>query len=91
MDSNEDIYKNSLGKSITAIYGLGMNEVGGIINGNKIGATLFRGSKPNDAVWATPDKVMVGACVIPAGYGVGDHRLFVLEFLTSSLIGKTPT
>ena len=27
---------------------------------------------------------------MPAGYGVSNHRLFVLEFLTSSLIEKTP-
>ena len=27
---------------------------------------------------------------MPAGYGIGDHRLFVLDFLTSSLIGKYP-
>ena len=27
---------------------------------------------------------------MPAGYGVGNHRLFVLDFLTSSLIGQTP-
>ena len=31
--------------------------------------------------------VIVGVCVMPAGYGVGDHRLFVLDFLISSLIG----
>ena len=67
-----------------------MNEVVGTFTGKKIGATLFRGSKPIDAVWATPDIVVVGACVMPASYGVGDHRFFVLDFLTSSLIGKTP-
>ena len=29
--------------------------------------------------------------MIPSGYGVGDHCLFVLEFLTSYLIGQTPS
>ena len=90
MDENEDIYKKSIGKSITARYGLNMNEVVGTLTGNKIGATFFRVSKPIDAVWATPDIVVVGAFVVPAGYGVGDHCLFVLDFLTSSLIGQTP-
>ena len=28
--------------------------------------------------------------MMPAGYGVDYHCLFVLDFLTSSLIGKTP-
>ena len=27
---------------------------------------------------------------MPAGYGVGDHRMFIVEFLTSSMIGTTP-
>ena len=27
---------------------------------------------------------------MPAGYGVGDHRLFVIDFLTSSLVGASP-
>ena len=87
MDRNEDIYKKRLGKSITAIDGLNMNEVVGKFTGKKIGATLFRGSKPIDAVWETEDIVLVGACVMPAGCGVDDHRLFVLDFLASSLIG----
>ena len=58
--------------------------------GKKIGATFFRGTKPIDGVWVTSDVVIIGACVMPAGCGIGDHRLFVLEFLTSSLIGHDP-
>ena len=27
---------------------------------------------------------------MPAGYGVGNHHLFFLDFLTSSLIGQMP-
>ena len=27
---------------------------------------------------------------MPAGYGVGDHRLFIIDFLTLSLIGNVP-
>ena len=66
-----------------------MNEVVGTFNGKKIGANFFKVSKPIDEVWAKPDKVVVGACV-PEVYRVGDHRIFVLDFLTSSLIGQTP-
>ena len=90
MDANEDIYKKSLGKYITARDGLNMNEVVGTLTGKKIGATFFRGSNPIDAVWATPDIVVVGACVMTERYGVGNHRLFVLELLKSSMIGQTP-
>jgi len=27
---------------------------------------------------------------MPCGYGVGDHRLFIVDFLTSSMVGSTP-
>ena len=50
MDAKEDIYKKSLGKSITARDGLNMNELLGKLTGKKMGETLFRGSKPIDAV-----------------------------------------
>ena len=67
-----------------------MIEAVGNYTGKKIGATFFRGTKPIDGVWVTSDVVIIGACVMPAGYGIGDHRLFVLDFLTLSLIGHDP-
>ena len=69
---------------------LEMVEVVGNFTGQKVGATFFRGKDPIDGVWATPDMVVTGACVMPVGYGVGDHRMFVVDFLTSSLIGYNP-
>ena len=27
---------------------------------------------------------------MPAGYGIGDHRMFIIDFLTSSLVGTAP-
>ena len=33
---------------------------------------------------------MVGACVIPVGYEVGYHRLFIIDFLKSCLVGAIP-
>ena len=44
MDANEEIYKKSIGKSITARYGLNMSEVVGIFTVNKIGSNFFIGS-----------------------------------------------
>ena len=85
MDEIEDIYKKSLSKYITAIDGLNMNEVVGTFTGNKIVATFFRGSKPIGAVWETPDIVLVGACAMPAGYGVGNNHLFFLDFQSEKM------
>ena len=90
MDANEDIYNKSIGKALTDTAGLGMKEVVSTFTGQKIGATFFRGTNPIDGIWATSDIVVVGACVMPCGYGVGDHRMFIVDFLTSSLIGHTP-
>ena len=90
MDVNEDIYRNSIGRALTESDDLQMIEAVGNYKGKKVGATFFRGLKPIDGVWVTLDVVVLGACVMPAGYGIGDHRLFVLDFLTSSLIGHEP-
>ena len=67
--------KKSLEKYITERDGLNMNDVVGKFTGSNIGATFFRESKPIDAVWTTPDIVVVGACVILAGYGIGNLSL----------------
>jgi hypothetical protein len=84
------IYKKSIGKTLTNATGLGMREVVGDFTGKQLGATFFRGSTPIDAVWATPDVDIVGACVMPCGFGVGDHRLFVIDIRTESIVGERP-
>ena len=91
MDANEHIYRKSLGRILTNPAGLAMSEVVGDFTGEQLGATYFRGSKPIDAVWATTDLTVVGACAMPCGYGAGDHQLFVVDFLLSSMVGMAPT
>ena len=90
MDANENIYRKQVGKILTNEEGLAMKEVVGEFTGQKLGATFFRGTEPIDGIWTTSDVVVTNTCVMPAGYGVGDHRLFVIDFLTSSLIGTSP-
>ena len=90
LDANEDIYKKSLGKSLTKSDGLRMSEVVGDFTGKKIGPTFFRGSKPIDGIWVTPDIAIAHACIMPAGFGVGDHRLFVVDIQEESLVGTAP-
>ena len=90
LDANEDIYKKSIGKALTSPSGLAMTEVVGAFTGKRLGATHFRGSKPIDGIWATSDVTIASACVMPVGYGIGDHRLFVVDVLVNSLIGIDP-
>ena len=33
---------------------------------------------------------VASACVMPVGYGIGDHRLFVVDVLVNSLVGTDP-
>jgi hypothetical protein len=67
-----------------------MVEAVGDSTGRWIGATFFRGSKPIGGIWATPDLVVTHVCIMPTGFGVGDHQLFVVDFQEESLIGKAP-
>lgn len=90
LDANEHIYRKSIGKTLTDAAGLDMSEVVGDFTGRPLGATFFRGSKPIDGVWASKDVRVEGACVMPCGFGVGNHRMFVIDFATKSLIGAQP-
>lgn len=74
LDANEDIYRKMLGRTLTDTDGLDMVEVVGDHTGCKLGATYFRGSRPIDAVWASRELTVVGARLMPCGYGIGDHR-----------------
>ena len=46
--------------------------------------------KPIDGMWVSGDLDISNACVMPFGYGVGDHRAFVLDIPLESMIGIDP-
>ena len=81
------IYKKSIGKALTSVDGLAMKEVIRNFTGMLIGPMYFHGLKPIDAVWGTSDVYVVGACIMLASFGIGDHQLFVIDFLASSMVG----
>jgi len=87
MDANDHIYKGLIGQSLTNEAGLGMKEVIKEFTGEELGPTFFRGRIPIDGIWTTTDVQIANACVMPAGYGIGDHRLFVVDIVSSSIIG----
>ncbi len=76
LDDNEHIHKKSIGKSLTDIESLAMKEVIGTFTNQPVGPTFFQGSKPIDGIWATSDISVCNAAIMPAGYGIGDHRFF---------------
>ncbi len=67
-----------------------MKEVVEEFTGKAIGTTFFGGSKPIDGVWATSNINVCNAAIMPAGYGIGDHRLFVINFASKDIIGTNP-
>ncbi len=91
LDANENIYRGELGRRLTKLDGLGMKEVVGEFTARQLGASYFRGSKPIDGVWTTGNITVMNACVMPVGFGVGDHRLFVINFATTTLVGSGTT
>jgi len=90
LDANENIYTQALGKLLTDSKGLGMIEAVRRYTGEKIGPTYYRGQLPIDRIWTTPDVTVSKACIMPAGYGIGDHRLFIINLHTASLVGPGP-
>ena len=90
LGANENIYTQALGKLLTNPKGLGMIEAVGRYTGKKIGPTYFWGQLPIDGIWTTPDVTVSNACIMPAGYGIGDHRLFIIDLHTASLVGPGP-
>ncbi len=81
LDANEDIYRKSLGKALTGTDGLSMKEVVGEFTGCKVGSTYFQGSKPINGIWATTDVKISNACIMPVGYIIGDHRMFIVDIV----------
>ena len=90
LDTNEHIYRKAIGKSLMDIEGLAMKEVVGEFTEKTIGTMFFQGSKPIDGVWATSDITVSKAAIMPAGYGIGDHHLFVIDYASKDIVGTSP-
>ncbi len=90
LNANKHTYKKLIRKALTDIEGLTMKEVVGEFTGTPIGSTYFRGSNPTNDVWVTSDILVSNVAIMPAGYGIGDPRLFVVDFLMMDMIGKSP-
>jgi hypothetical protein len=91
MDHNEHVYNRALGKALSDSNSLNFQEVILQHTGAKTGATFFRGSKPINGLWASSNLEISNACVMPFGYGVGDHRAFILDISLELLTRENPT
>lgn len=78
MDVNEHIYKKYIGKRLTDLDILAMREVVGDFTQQPIRSTFFHSLKQINGVWATSDILISNAAVMPSGYGIDDHHLFII-------------
>jgi hypothetical protein len=90
MDHNEHVYDDPLGKDLSDREGLNLSKVIFKHTVLQTGALFFWDSKPVDGLWASSDLDISNACVMPFGYGVGDHHAFVLDNPPESLVGEKP-
>jgi hypothetical protein len=90
MDHNEHTLKGALGTALSDKAGLDMREAVVQHTGTHPGAMFFRGSKPIGGFWVTSDLNASNACVMPFGYGVRDHRAFIVDIPLELLVGIDP-
>ncbi len=90
MDHNKHVYNGMLGKALSNRDGLNLQEVILKQTGAPTGATFFWGLQPINGLWASDDLDISNACVMPFGYGVGNHRTFILDIPLQSLVGVNP-
>jgi hypothetical protein len=78
MDHNKHVTKGVLGKALGDRDGLDLREAILVHHmGKSPGATFFRGSKPINGLCVSGDIDIRNACVMPFGYGVGDHCAYI--------------
>jgi hypothetical protein len=91
MDHNNHTYNRPLGRALADTSSLGLRKAVLHYTGTQTGATFFRGSKPINGLGVSSNINIANMCIMPFGYGVGNHQMFVLGVTLESLIGKTPT
>jgi hypothetical protein len=87
MDHNEHVIDGCLGKALANKDGPALSEAIKLHTGASPGATFFQGSRLIDGIWVSSDLDISKACVLPFGFGVADHRAFILDIPTESLVG----
>jgi hypothetical protein len=91
IDHNKHTYNGPLGQALANTSGLALQKVVLQHTGKRTGTIFFQGSKLIDRLWVSSNIKLVNACVMPFGYGVDNHRMFVLNITLELLIAKRPT
>jgi hypothetical protein len=90
MDHNEHAIEGPLGKALADKDGPDLCKAIKLHTRASPGATFFRGLRPINSLWVSKDLDISNACVMPFGFGVGDHRAFILDIPLELLVGVNP-
>ncbi len=90
MDHNEHTIDGHLGKALANKDGPDLSKAIKLHTGASPGATFFQGLRPIDVLWVSKDLDISNACVMPFGFGMGNHRAFILDIPLESLVGANP-
>ena len=85
-DFNENVYSGRIAKRLEQ-SDLNFSEQCLGCTGTHIPPTFRDGIMPIDAVYATAGIECVNAYILPHKGGIGDHRCFILDFSSASIIG----
>jgi len=85
-DFNENMYTGRFAKHLEQVN-LNFSEQCLGCTGKHIPPTFRDGIMPIDAVYATAGIECVNAYILPHKVGIGDHRCFIIDFSSSSVIG----
>ena len=76
------------GKLRRSFSKLGPIEMSQLFSSTLALATYFRGRYQIDTVWVTPNIIPSVASIVLLNFGVGNYRVFVIDFLTELILGN---
>jgi hypothetical protein len=79
MDHNEHMITGALGRALADKDRLDLWEAIIQHTGTSPGATFFRGSNLNNCLWVSSNLDISNSCIMPFGYGIGNHCAFILD------------
>jgi hypothetical protein len=85
-DFNENVYSGAI-SAVLAGEDLRMTEICYRATGKHLPPTHSRGSTLIDAVFGTAGLVGSAASLLPFNEGVGDHRVFIVDITSGSILG----
>ena len=85
-DFNEDVYTGQLASSLSGKF-LRMKEVCHWTKGIPLPPTHNCGTVPIDAVFGTAGLIVTSVALLPIRTGVGDHRVFLIDVPSDSILG----